>query len=138
MPAKSPLAIGIDPIDLAAGCGIKRIAQGRAAGIIPAKGAVERTLKFDNGVDAIASDWIAQIGPAFFPIVAPQMADLFFTVLESARVQVSTYCRKCRYLDCLTGTAAIGPGPEIPVVDAEMEIAVIRLRGGSHASLGED
>ena len=92
MPAEGPLAVGIDPIDLAAGRGVQGIAHGRSAGIIPAEGAVERALKFDDGVDGVASDWIAQIGPAFFPFVAPQVTDLFFAILKGAGVQVSTQC----------------------------------------------
>ena len=58
MPAEGPLAVGINPIDLAAGCGVQGIAQGGAVAIIPAEGAVERAFKFDDGVDSVASDWI--------------------------------------------------------------------------------
>ena len=92
MPTESPLTIGIDPIDLAAGCGVQGIAQGGADAIIPAEGTVERTLKFDDSVDRVASNRITQIGPAFFPFVAPQVADLFFAVLKGACVQISPQC----------------------------------------------
>ena len=86
------MTVGINPINLAAGCGVQGIAQGGAAAIIPTEGAVERAFKFDDGVDGVAPDWIAEVGPAFFPFVAPQVADLFFAVLKGTGVQVSTYC----------------------------------------------